>query len=160
MKTLCEKKKMFCLIQNNFFHLDLPSENALNLDWSKILSFGKGLMVIWHASHSNKFLIKVSFKMYEDWLVILRFNATVTAKVILWRSEFPGFLTPVLTQISFQSHRLLFSYTSAEVRGEIMPERNFASTGSRTQNYQVMSLTHSPLSHPGRPKCMNKKEKY
>ena len=31
---------------------------------------------------------------------------------------FPGFLTPVLPQISFQSHRLLFSHASEEVRGE------------------------------------------
>ena len=31
---------------------------------------------------------------------------------------FPGFLTPALTQISFQSHRLLFSHASAEVKGE------------------------------------------
>ena len=29
---------------------------------------------------------------------------------------FPGFLTPVLTQLSFQSHRLLFSHASS--RGE------------------------------------------
>ena len=29
---------------------------------------------------------------------------------------FPGFLTQVLTQISFQSHRLLFSHASAEMR--------------------------------------------
>ena len=29
---------------------------------------------------------------------------------------FPGFLTPVLTQLSFQSHRLLCSHASAEVR--------------------------------------------
>ena len=28
---------------------------------------------------------------------------------------FPGFLTPVLTQLSFQSHQLLFSHASAEV---------------------------------------------
>ena len=32
---------------------------------------------------------------------------------------FTGILTPVLTQISFQSHRLLFSHASAEVRGKI-----------------------------------------
>ena len=32
---------------------------------------------------------------------------------------FPGFLTPVLTQLSFQSHRLLFSHASAEVRSKI-----------------------------------------
>ena len=39
------------------------------------------------------------------WLVVLGFNATLTAKVISWRSVthnvFPGFLTPVLTQLSF-----------------------------------------------------------
>ena len=34
---------------------------------------------------------------------------------------FPGFLTPVLTQISFQSHRLIFSHASAEARGEKAP---------------------------------------
>ena len=31
---------------------------------------------------------------------------------------FPGFLTPELTQLSFQNHRVLFSHASAEVRGE------------------------------------------
>ena len=62
---------------------------------------------------------------------------------------FPGFLTPVLTLLSFQSHRLLFSHASAEVRGENTPERKVASTWDRTHNHQVMSLTRSPLSHPG-----------
>ena len=56
---------------------------------------------------------------------------------------FSGFLTPVLTQLSFQSHRLFFSHASAELRGENTAERNFASTGSRTHNHQVMSPTHS-----------------
>ena len=40
----------------------------------------------------------------DDWLVVLGFNATLTAKVISWRSVthvFPGFLTPVLTQLFF-----------------------------------------------------------
>ena len=62
---------------------------------------------------------------------------------------FPGFLTPALTQLSFQSHLLLFSHALAEVRGENTPERKSASTGSRTRNHQVMSPTRSPLSHPG-----------
>ena len=31
---------------------------------------------------------------------------------------FPGLLTAVLPQISFQSHRLLFSHTSAGMRGK------------------------------------------
>ena len=44
---------------------------------------------------------------------------------------FPGFLTPVLTQLPFQSHRLLFSNASEEVRGENTPERKFALTGSQ-----------------------------
>ena len=35
--------------------------------------------------------------------------------------KFPGFLTQVLTQISFRSHRLLFSHASAEVRGKNTP---------------------------------------
>ena len=62
---------------------------------------------------------------------------------------FPGFLTPVLTHISFQSYQLLFSHAAAEVKNENKPERNFASTGSRTHNYQVMSPTRQPLSQQG-----------
>ena len=62
---------------------------------------------------------------------------------------FPGFLTPVLTQLFFPSHRLLFSHVSVEVRGENKPERKVASTGDRTHNHQVMSPTRSPLIHPG-----------
>ena len=42
---------------------------------------------------------------------------------------FPGFLTPVLTQPSFQSHRLLFSYASAEVRGENTSEESSPQPG-------------------------------
>ena len=53
----------------------------------------------------------------------------------------PGFLTPVLTQLSFQSNQLLFSHASAEVRGENTPERKFTSTGYQTHNHQVISLT-------------------
>ena len=62
---------------------------------------------------------------------------------------FPGFLTPVLTQISFQSYQLLFSHSSAEVRGENTLERNFASIGSRTQNHQVMSPTQLTIEPSG-----------
>ena len=62
---------------------------------------------------------------------------------------FPGFLTPVLTQLYFQSHQLRFSHASAEVRDENTPEEKFASTEYRTHNHQVMSQTRSPLSHPG-----------
>ena len=58
---------------------------------------------------------------------------------------FPGFLTPVLKLLSFQSHRLLFSHALAEVTGENTPERKFASNGYGTHNYQVVSPTRSPL---------------
>ena len=61
---------------------------------------------------------------------------------------FPGFLTPVLRQLFFRSHRLLFSHASAEVRGKNMPERKFTSTGDQTHNHQVMSPIRSPLSYP------------
>ena len=57
---------------------------------------------------------------------------------------FPGFFTPLLTQLSFQSHRLLFSHAS-EVRAENTPERKLASTGYRTYNHQAMNLTRSPV---------------
>ena len=61
---------------------------------------------------------------------------------------FPGFLTPVLIKLSFQSHRLLFSHGSAQMRDENTPERKFASTGYRTHNHQLMNPTRSPRSHP------------
>ena len=56
---------------------------------------------------------------------------------------FPGFLTPVLTQLSFQSHQLLFSHASAEVRGEKMPEIKFA-TNSQPPGYESDMLTTEP----------------
>ena len=70
-----------------------------------------------------------------------------------WHTCLPGFFTPVLTEHSFQSHRLLFSNDS-EVRGKNMPERNFASNKHQTHNHQVLSQTHSPLSHIGGPQTM------
>ena len=50
----------------------------------------------------------ISFSLHlswlKSWLLVLGFNTTLTAKVISWRSVthvFPGFLTPVLTQLFF-----------------------------------------------------------
>ena len=66
------------------------------------------------------------------------FNATLTAIHIMAVGDvhvFPGFLTQALTQLSFQSHRLLFPQASTEVRGETTPERKSSSTGSRTHNH-------------------------
>ena len=39
---------------------------------------------------------------------------------------FPGFLTRVLAQISFQSHRLLFAQALAGVRGENTPKKDIS----------------------------------
>ena len=63
---------------------------------------------------------------------------------------FPGFLTPVLRQLSFQSHQLLFSHASAEVRGENTPERKSGlNWGSNSQppGHESDMLTTEP---PGR----------
>ena len=61
---------------------------------------------------------------------------------------FLGFLTPVLTQLSFQSTDY-FSHMPQFSRSERRntPERKFASTGYRTHN-QVISLTNLTLNHP------------
>ena len=79
----------------------------------------------------------------------LTFNSYGHIMAVRDAHVFPGFLTPVLTQLSFQNHRLLFSHASAEVTGEYTPERKFSSTGSQTHNHQVMSPTRSLLSHLG-----------
>ena len=63
-------------------------------------------------------------------------------------------LFPGLIQLFFQSHRLLFSHASEEVRGKNTPERKFASTESQTHNHLAMSPTPSPLSHSGRKKIL------
>ena len=86
-----------------------------------------------------------------------RFNATLTAKVISWRlmthmTVFPGFLTPVdlLTQLFFQSDRLLFSHSSAEVRGENTPGRTVRlnrRSNSQPPGHESDTLTTEP---PGR----------
>ena len=56
---------------------------------------------------------------------------------------FPGFLTPVLTQISFESHQLLFSHVSAEVGAKIrrkesslQPGLELTTTMSRVRHAQ------------------------
>ena len=84
------------------------------------------------------------------WLLeVFGFDVTLIAMVISWRSMSPGFLTPLLTQLSFQSHRLLSSHALPQVRGENTLDRKFHSTGPLTHNHQAMTPTRSPLSHPG-----------
>ena len=60
---------------------------------------------------------------------------------------FHGFLTPVLTQISIQSHLLPFSHASPEVREEKTPKRKFASPrvlNSKKPGYESDTLTTEP----------------
>ena len=64
------------------------------------------------------------------WLVVLGFNTILTAKVGDAHDCFLAFSHQYLRNFSLQSHRLLYSHASAEVRGENMPERKFASTES------------------------------
>ena len=87
----------------------------------------------------------------SSWLVVFRF----TAKVISWRSVthmcFLAFSHLYYYNFSFQSHRLLFSHASAEVRGDNTPERNFASTGgsnSQPAGHESYTLTTEPPSSP------------
>ena len=102
---------------------------------------------------SYYFFVICSCFQFVGWFVVLRFKAILTGKVISWRSVmhmcFLAFSHQYLHNFSFQSHWLLFPHASAEVRGENTPERKVASTGDQTHNHQVMSLTCSPLSHPG-----------
>ena len=68
-------------------------------------------------------------KKIFGWLVVLGFKATLTAKVISWRSVthvFPGFLTPVLTRLFFPKPPTTFLTCFAEVRSENTPERKVA----------------------------------
>ena len=128
-----------------YLHFKMLSAIRFNLEQSKILPSGNGLKY-------NKSINKFS-AMFFAWLywVVLGFNATLTAKVISWRSvthmSFLAFSHQYENNFPFQSHRLLFPHASAEVRGNNTPERNFASTRHQTHNHQVMSPTCSPLRH-------------
>ena len=92
------------------------------------------------------------------WLVELGLNAILTPKVISWRSVthmcFLAFSNQHVYNFSCQSHRLLFSHASAEVRGEKTPERKFASTGANSQPpVESITLTTEP---PGQSPLGNK----
>ena len=62
---------------------------------------------------------------------------------------FPGFFTPVLTQLFLPKPPTTF--LTCFCRGERRKHagKKVASTGDRTRNHQVMSPTRSSLSHPG-----------
>ena len=73
---------------------------------------------------------KISERKLIAWLIVLWFNATFIAKVIMAVGDahvFPGFLTPALTQLFFPNPPT--TYLTCFCRGE---RRKFASTGDRT----------------------------
>ena len=71
----------------------------------------------------------------------------------------PDFLMHYLTGMTYCRNIIAVKFepvsvvSSKAVGGENMPERKFASTADRTHNHQVMSLTCSPLNHPGGVTC-------
>ena len=89
------------------------------------------------------------------WLVVLGFNAALTAKVMSWRSVTHANFLAFSRQYQHSTNTTFFPklpttfLTCFSMRGENMPERKFASTGHQTSNHQITSPTRSPLSHPG-----------
>ena len=119
---------------------------------SLVKNFGLKLRVNQPNRQHSQVVYRVKSR-WDRWLVVLGFNATLTAKVILWRSVthyvFPGFLTPVLTQLFFPKPPTTFLTCFCRGERRKYAGRKVASTGDQTHNHQVMSPTRSPLSHPG-----------
>ena len=91
--------------------------------------------------------------MSKDWLDVLGFNATLTARVISWQSVthmFPGFLTPVLTQLFLPKPQTTF--LTCLCRGERQKyarKKSRLNRGSNSQppGHESDTLTTEP---PGR----------
>ena len=108
----------------------------------------KPLTTLWRkANAGNQFFLLFSFFIYlffnhKFHKLCNNFNTQGHIMAVGDACVFPGFLTPVPTQLSFQSHWLPFSHASAEVRGKITPERKFASTWSQTTTRSQVRHTH------------------
>ena len=113
------------------------------------MTWSKGVLVLLHRHIWNAFRKKNRI----GWLVVLGCNATLTAKVVSWRSVthvFLGFRTPVLTQLFFPKPPTTF--LTCFCRGErrkYAGKKSCLNRGSNSHDHQVMSPTRSPLSHPG-----------
>ena len=103
------------------------------------------------------FLVK--FVQTDRQLVVLGFNPTLTAKVTSWRSVtqmcFPGFLTPVLTQLFFPKPPTTF--LTCFCRGErrkYAGKKSCLNRGSNSQppGHVSDTLTTEP---PGRDRRMD-----
>ena len=65
--------------------------------------------------------------LYIDWLTVLEFNTTLTARVTSW--SVTGFLTPVLAQLFFKSHGLYFSYILQRWKAKIRQKESLPQPG-------------------------------
>ena len=93
-----------------------------------------------------------ALKIHVGWLVVMGFNATLTAKVISWQSvthAFPGFLTPVLTQLFFPKPPITFLTCFCRVARRIYAGKKSRLNRGSNSHHQVTSPTCSPMSHPG-----------
>ena len=97
------------------------------------------------------------------WLVVSGFNATLTAKVISWRSVrayvFPGFLAPVLAQLFFPKspNTFLTCFCRGE-RRKYPGKKSRLNRGSNSQppGHESDMLTTEP---PGQGSSMHDPEK-
>ena len=62
---------------------------------------------------------------------------------------FPGFLTPVLTQLFFPKPPTTFLTCFCRGERQKYARKKSRLNWDRTHNHQVTSPTHTPLSHPG-----------
>ena len=89
-------------------------------------------------------------KLLLNWVVVLGFNATLTAKVIPWQS-----VTHMCFLAVSDKHQHNFLSKTTDYFSHMLqqrcdkPETMFASTGYRTQNHQVMSSTRPLISRTG-----------
>ena len=115
---------------------------------------------LWHdGNHCGKRLPAFSYLSSQcfqgpfsvvNWLIVLRFDATLTAKVISLRSVMHcvSWLSYIRSNTTF-FQKPLTTFLTCLCRGERenTPVRNFVSIRDQTHNHQVMSQTCSPLSH-------------
>ena len=91
----------------------------------------------------------------NGWSLVLRFNATLTAEVISWWSlthMFPGFLTPVLTQLFFPKPQTTFlaCFCGGERRKYAGKKARLSrGSNSQSQGHESDTLTTEPLGRGG-----------
>ena len=134
---------------------------------TSIFSFSHNVstLIIRDKNHHLSNIKFVVCKCLKIWLVVLGFNATHSYNNVIIMAVgdahvFPGFLTPVLTQLFFPKPPTTFlTCFSRGERRKYAGKKVRLNHGSNRHNHQVMSQTRSPLSHTGfkiwtRPKIL------